>query len=76
MSIAHIMIKKASPDEFRRVSTSLNSLLGVDYAKADPGNLMITVEYEDHLVNVNQLRKTVQAAGIQVLSDWKEKELY
>jgi hypothetical protein len=72
MSIAHIMIKKAAPDEFRKVSTSLNALFGVEHANVDPGNHMIIVNYEDHLVNVNQLRKTVQAAGIQVLSDWKE----
>ncbi|ASS76056.1 hypothetical protein CIG75_14565 [Tumebacillus algifaecis] len=72
MSIAHIMIKKASPDEYRSVSTSLNALFGVERALADPGNHIITVEFEDHLVNVNQLRKTVQASGIQVLSDWKE----
>ncbi|TCP53357.1 hypothetical protein EV586_10691 [Tumebacillus sp. BK434] len=72
MSIAHIMIKQASPEEYRRVSTSLNALLGVERALADPGNHIITVEYENHLVNVNQLRKTVQASGIQVLSDWKE----
>jgi len=72
MSIAHIMIRNCSPEEYRKVSKSLNALTGVDHATADPGHNIIEVAYDSQLVNVNQLRKTVRAAGIDVLSDWKE----
>ncbi|MFC4767508.1 heavy-metal-associated domain-containing protein [Effusibacillus consociatus] len=72
MSLGRIMIRKSAPEEVRRVSTSLNALTGVDRAVIDPVANTITVEFDDQVVNLNQLRKTVQAAGIDVLSEWKE----
>ncbi|MGB8955880.1 MAG: heavy-metal-associated domain-containing protein [Tumebacillaceae bacterium] len=72
MTIAHIMIRKAAPVEVRKVQKSLNALTGVDQAVVDLSTNAITVDYETDLVSLNQLRKTVQAAGIDVLSEWKE----
>lgn len=72
MSIVRIMIKKAAPQEVRRVSRSLNALTGVEFASIDPVINRVTVEYDHKVVNLNQLRKTVQAAGIDVLSEWKK----
>lgn len=72
MSLAHIMIKKADKDQVKQVTRALNALSGVDRAVVDLRNFAISVEFADEIVNLNQLRKTVRAAGITVLSDWKE----
>jgi copper chaperone CopZ len=72
MSIANIMIRKASGEKFHRATNALNALTGVENAAADPGTNMITVAYDDEQVNLRQLRKTVQAHGIDVLSEWQE----
>jgi copper chaperone CopZ len=72
MSIANILIRKAAADEVRKVSTALNALSGVERAVVDLSTNRIAVEFEDDVVNLNQLRKTVQAQGIDVLSEWKE----
>ncbi|KEO83846.1 heavy-metal-associated domain-containing protein [Tumebacillus flagellatus] len=72
MSIANILIRKAAADEVRSVSTALNALSGVERAVVDLSTNRISVEFEDDVVNLNQLRKTVQAHGIDVLSEWKE----
>lgn len=72
MSIAHIMIRKAAPVEVRKAAKALNALTGVEFASVDPVSNRVTVDYHHDVVNLNQLRKTVQAAGIDVLSEWKE----
>ncbi|HEU4965488.1 MAG TPA: heavy metal-associated domain-containing protein [Bacilli bacterium] len=72
MSLAHINIRKAAPVEVRKVKNALLALNGVNDATVDLMLSEIRVEFADELVNLNQLRKTVNAAGIDVLSDWKE----
>lgn len=72
MSLAHINIRKAAPVEVRKVKDALMALNGVGQATVDLYMSEIRVEFADELVNLNQLRKTVQAAGIDVLGEWKE----
>lgn len=71
-TIARIMVKDTNAQGVRNVSTALNSLTGVDSASFGPASNQITVYYNNELVRLTQLRKTVEAGGLDVLSEWNE----
>ena len=72
MPIATLMFDHGRDEEIRKASKALNALAGVASATIHTDSNSITVAYDNDATSLNQLRKTVQAHGIQVTSEWNE----
>lgn len=72
MPIATLMFDHGRDKEIHKASVALNALTGVDHATVHADTNSITVSYDKDVTSLNQLRKTVQASGIHVTSEWKE----